>query len=42
LTIPPMGKKGWLAEITNGQTIEFKNDLVPLWFKSAVLDKIHS
>ena len=33
-------EKVWLAEITDGQTMEFKNDLVPLWFKTAVLDKI--
>ncbi len=35
-------EKVWFAEITDGQTVEFKNDLVPLWFKAAVLDKINS
>ncbi len=30
----------WLAEITEGQTLELKTDLVPSWFKRAVLDKI--
>lgn len=35
-------EKVWLAEIIDGQTIEFKNDLVPRWFKTAVLDKIGS
>jgi predicted ABC-type ATPase len=35
-------EKVWFAEITDGQTVEFKNDLVPLWFKAAVLNKIDS
>ena len=30
----------WLAEITEGRTLELKADLVPAWFKRAVLDKI--
>lgn len=34
------GKHTWLAEITDGRTLELKADLVPSWFKKAVLDKI--
>jgi len=30
----------WLAEITDGRTLELKADLIPAWFKRAVLDKI--
>jgi predicted ABC-type ATPase len=30
----------WLAEITDGKTMELKTDLMPSWFKKAVLDKI--
>ena len=29
----------WLAEITDGRTLEFKADRIPAWFKRAVLDK---
>jgi hypothetical protein len=36
----PMGTHTWLAEITNGHTLELKADQVPAWFKHAVLDKI--
>jgi predicted ABC-type ATPase len=30
----------WLAEITDGKTLETKTNLVPAWFKRFVLDKI--
>lgn len=30
----------WLAEITEGRTLELKTDRIPAWFKHAVLDKI--
>jgi predicted ABC-type ATPase len=30
----------WLAEITDGRTLELKTDRIPSWFKRAVLDKI--
>ena len=30
----------WLAEITDGRTLELKTHEVPAWFKHAVLDKI--
>lgn len=30
----------WLAEITDGQELELKTDLVPAWFQRAVLDTI--
>lgn len=30
----------WIAEITNGQTLEIKRPEMPAWFKTAVLDKI--
>jgi len=30
----------WLAEITNGRTLELKTDRIPSWFKRTVLDKI--
>lgn len=29
----------WLAEITEGRTLEMKNEIVPAWFKKALLDK---
>jgi len=29
----------WLAEITDGRTLELKTDLIPAWFKGAVLDQ---
>jgi predicted ABC-type ATPase len=32
----------WLAEITDGRTLELKADKVPAWFKHSVLDKITS
>jgi predicted ABC-type ATPase len=30
----------WLAEITEGRTLELKSNQIPAWFKRAVLDKI--
>ncbi len=33
-------KHTWLAEITNGRTLELKTNLMPAWFRHAVLDKI--
>ncbi len=33
-------KHTWLAEITDGRTLELKTDRIPAWFKRAVLDKI--
>ena len=30
----------WLAEITEGKTLELRTDRIPAWFKKAVLDKI--
>jgi len=33
-------ERTWLAEITDGRTLEMKTDQVPAWFKRAVLDKI--
>ena len=32
----------WLAEITDGRTLELKTNTVPAWFKHSVLDKIAS
>jgi predicted ABC-type ATPase len=32
----------WLAEITDGKVLEMKNDLMPEWFKKALLNKIPS
>lgn len=29
----------WVAEIMNGQELQMKTDLMPFWFKSALLDK---
>ncbi len=29
----------WIAEVTNGSDLELKTDLVPYWFKTAMLDK---
>lgn len=34
------GSHTWLAEITDGRTLELKTDQIPAWFKRAVLDKI--
>lgn len=31
----------WIAEITNGQTLEMKVDQMPQWFKSALWDKLN-
>lgn len=33
-------KHTWLAEVTNGTTLEIKAERVPAWFRRAVLDKI--
>jgi predicted ABC-type ATPase len=33
-------KHTWLAEITEGRTLELKTDQIPAWFKRSVLDKI--
>jgi len=30
----------WLAEITDGRTLELKTDQIPAWFRRSVLDKI--
>jgi predicted ABC-type ATPase len=30
----------WVAEITDGNSVQIKSELVPAWFKRAVLDKI--
>ena len=32
------GEHTWLAEITDGKSLELKTDLVPAWFKRSVLD----
>jgi predicted ABC-type ATPase len=32
----------WLAEITNGQTLEMKTDHMPTWFKKYLLDKLNT
>jgi predicted ABC-type ATPase len=29
----------WLAEITDGRNLELKTDLIPAWFRRAVLDQ---
>ena len=34
------GALTWLAEITEGRTLELKTDKIPTWFARAVLDKI--
>lgn len=34
------GKHTWLAEITEGKTMELKMYQVPAWFKRAMLEKI--
>jgi predicted ABC-type ATPase len=34
------GRQTWLAEITEGKTLELKTDRIPAWFKGAVLEKI--
>jgi len=35
-------KDTWLAEITDGKTLELKTEIVPAWFKRAVLDRMTS
>ena len=32
----------WLAEITDGKSIEMKTDQMPRWFKESLLDKFHA
>lgn len=32
----------WLAEITNGHTMEMKTDQMPAWFKHALWDKLNA
>ena len=32
----------WLAEITDGQSLEMKTDQIPRWFKESLLDKFHA
>jgi predicted ABC-type ATPase len=32
----------WLAEITNGHTLEMKTDQMPAWFKQALWDKLNA
>ena len=39
-TDSPDPRHTWLAEITDGRTMELKADLIPAWFKRYVLDKI--
>ena len=34
------GEHTWIAEITDGRSLELKTNRVPAWFKRAVLDKI--
>ncbi len=34
-------KHTWLAEITDGRTLELKTDRIPAWFQRAILDKIN-
>ena len=30
----------WIAEVTDGSDLELKTDLIPYWFKTALLDKL--
>ena len=30
----------WIAEITDGQTVELKTNMMPVWFKKALWDKL--
>lgn len=30
----------WIAEVTDGSELELKTDLIPYWFKAALLDKL--
>ncbi len=32
----------WLAEVTDGNTLEMKTDQIPAWFKQALWDKFNS
>lgn len=34
------GRHTWVAEITDGRTLELKVEMVPAWFRRAVLEKI--
>lgn len=38
----PDQRHTWVAEVTNGRTLELKGDRIPAWFKRAVLDKVSS
>jgi predicted ABC-type ATPase len=38
----PEKEHTWVAEITDGQVLELKADVVPAWFKRHVLDKLDS
>lgn len=29
----------WVAEVTDGNELEMKTDLMPYWFKTALIDK---
>ena len=35
-------RQTWLAEITEGHTLEIKTDEIPAWFRHAVWDKIQA
>ena len=35
----PAEDRTWLAEVTEGRTLEMKTDRIPAWFKRAVMDK---
>ena len=37
----PHGEHTWLAEITEGKTLDFKSRWIPEWFDHAVTEKIH-
>lgn len=32
----------WIAEITNGKTVEMKTNEIPVWFQKSLLDKLHT
>ena len=36
----PHTEKTWIAEVTDGKEIEFKNDFIPAWFHKAVIAKL--
>ena len=35
-------EKVWIAEVTDGAIFELKSDMMPVWFKTALLDKFGS